>query len=80
MDPRYCIQLAFAIFLEVWIESGDGCLGDYVFCVAGSEPETAKANAYTALSNVLDGNQFHTLKVGPLGMHSIQKFGATTAC
>jgi hypothetical protein len=79
MDPRYCVQLAFAIFLEVWIESGDGCLGDYVFCEAGSEPETAKANAYTALYNVLDGNEFHKLKAGPLGTHSIRKYGATTA-
>jgi hypothetical protein len=45
-------------FFEVWIESGEGHMGHYVFCEAGSEPETAKSNAYNALFNVLDSNEF----------------------
>jgi hypothetical protein len=77
MDPRYCILLAFGIFLEFWIASGRGHLGDYVFVEAGGNPEAAKANAYNALFNVLGCNEFHKLKVGPLGTHSIRKYGST---
>jgi hypothetical protein len=71
IDPRYCILLAFGIFLEVWIESGEGHLGDYGFVEARGDPEAAKVNAYNALFNVLGCNEFHKLKVGPLGTHLI---------
>jgi hypothetical protein len=30
------------IFLEVWIESGEGGLGNYVFCLAEGEPEAVE--------------------------------------
>jgi hypothetical protein len=77
MDPRYCILLTFGI-LEFWIVSRRGHLGgDYVFVEAGGNPEAAKVNAYNALFNVLGCNEFHKLKVGPLGTHSIQKYGST---
>jgi hypothetical protein len=85
MNPRYCILLALGIFLEVWIESGEGVLGDYLFCVAEGDPEdvkkqieAAKSNAYSALFRTLRGNEFHKLKEGPLGTHSIRKYASTT--
>jgi hypothetical protein len=85
VNPRYCILLALGIFLEVWIESGEGVLDNYIFCVAEGDPkevkkqiEAAKSNAYSALFHTLGCNEFHKLKEGPLGTHSIQKYTSTT--
>jgi hypothetical protein len=78
MDPHYCILLAFAIFLELWIGSGEGLLSRYVFGKAGNGAETTKDHAYQSFKcNVLDSNEFRCVARGPLGTHSNRKFGST---
>ena len=48
MNPIYCMLLAFSIFLEVYIGTGEGQIGEYVFCEAGCDPDTVKDHASSA--------------------------------
>jgi hypothetical protein len=81
IDPNYCILLAFAIFLKLWIGSGEGILSHYIFGKAGNDTEMTKNCTYESLkTNVLDNNKFWCVVLrGPLGTHSNQEFGSTWA-
>ena len=82
MDHRYCIHLALAICLEIWIAEGEGRMGDFVFVGPGTDdedrPKQLKDNAYRALYAIHTDNSFPLEnRSSKLGTHSIRKFAYT---
>jgi hypothetical protein len=84
MDPMYCVLLALAVFLEIFIESGRGGLTPYVFGFSDdySIPEggqKAKDFVQTVLANEIFNRPEFNTDNGPLGSHSNRKLAATHA-
>jgi len=79
MDERYCILLALALYLEVFIETGEGRLGDFLFCEAGCNQNAVKSNAQSVLKKDVIRNPAcrGASPKGKLGSHSNRKFGTT---
>lgn len=79
MDPNYCLLLALALYLEGWIELGEGQLAEYLFGSSGSTPKRTKKRCYSAVKKyVFDSREFVRAEVeGKLGMHSVKKYGTT---
>jgi len=79
-DHRYCVLLGLALYLELWIESGQGRHSNYVFAGPNETPLQAKRACYNAMKAAFKAPDF--LKVDELqkiGSHSIQKMSATCA-
>ena len=49
MDSVHCVLLGLAIYFEVYIATGEGCLGKCIFCQDGCSTNLVKANAQTVL-------------------------------
>jgi hypothetical protein len=80
MDPWFCVLLALAVCLEIFIESGRGALTPYVFGFSGDyrvpEGATAKSGVQDILrKEVFALPAFQTPSGGTLGSHSVRKFG-----
>ena len=79
MDRRFCVLLALGVFMEVYIATGEGRLGNFVFCEAGCNPDTVKGHAQQVLrEDALKSPEFaREIPEGKLGSHSNRKFGNT---
>ena len=86
MDPVYCVLLGHAIYFEVYIATGEGRLGEYVFCEAGCSPNSVKANAqslevgYFGQPSIPESNprrkSWFSLKSKSLGVHTLTLLAA----
>ena len=90
MDPKTCVYLSLASFLEKWLQYGDGNLSQWLFCEGSTTNESPTADqdkeanrgkqAYArALKRVIDSPAFTKADDERLGSHSIQKAAATKA-
>eukprot|EP00957_Ditylum_brightwellii_P012262 926392-Ditylum_brightwellii.AAC.1 len=82
MNHRYCILLALGSYLEEWVEMGDGCLSEFLFCGDGQDPMSLNSSCYDVLrKHIIDSREFCWVREdGCLGAHSFKKFGATHPC
>eukprot|EP00957_Ditylum_brightwellii_P184204 14030648-Ditylum_brightwellii.AAC.2 len=82
MDTHYCVLLALSVYLEEWIEEGDGQLMDYLFCYEWQTPEALNRSAYQSLKmKVIDSKEFICMRQdGCIGAHSFKKSGTTYPC
>ena len=94
MDPNYCVLLALAIWLEHWVERGEGAVSQWMFADGitnrtspvkdqKKEADRCKDGLYNALVQVFADERFTAMVTGPeagrLGVHSTKKYG-TTIC
>ena len=82
MDPDYCILVGLAIYLECWMEHGDGIQSKYMFSddTDDNAPRRTKDYVRSILKrDVFDSQQFEAARQGPLGTHSIRKYPTTHA-
>ena len=81
MDPDFCILLVLAIFLEHWIENGDGLHSKYVFTgdLDDGAPKRCKDHVRSVVASIYKSAAFQHARVGPLGTHSARKFPSTYA-
>jgi hypothetical protein len=78
MDRRYCILLALAVYLEVWIGSGQGMVGSLIFNTSEDDPVRSKKSVAEILRlEVFNNPNFVRMKPGPLGTHSLRKLPST---
>ena len=88
MDPKTCVYLSLASFLEKWLQYGDGNLSQWLFCEGSTTNESPTADqdkdvncgkqAYAqALKRVIDSPAFPKADDERLGSHSIWKAAAT---
>eukprot|EP00957_Ditylum_brightwellii_P009972 752559-Ditylum_brightwellii.AAC.1 len=82
IDPKYCILLVLASFLEKRISFGDGQLSEFLFGKVDQTPENLNNNSYGVLKkHVLDNEEFVWVVVmGNLGTDSFKKFGTAHPC
>ena len=80
-DPRYCILLALGIYLELWIESGQGLHSEYVFVGPNEMPAQVNGACSSAMRTyVFKAEDFVPADATrPLGTHSLRKLPATFA-
>ena len=94
MDPRSCVYLSLALWLEKWLAYGDGVTSQWLFC-KGSTTETSpypdqqkeanrgKITYSRALKRALESPSFERADGNrpgaKLGSHSIRKKAATMA-
>jgi hypothetical protein len=76
---RFCVLLALAIYMEIWIGSGVGVLNTFLFTTAGDNPQASAKTAGDHLKRVLRDPHFQQRLPGKLGMHSGRKCGKTFA-
>jgi hypothetical protein len=80
MDSLFCLLLALATYLELWIESGLGHTNDHVFGLEGDIPDNAKDCISGRLKkDIFDNPNFVKTKGGPVGICSLRKFPSTFA-
>jgi hypothetical protein len=80
MNRDYCVLLALALFLEIWIESGEGMLGTLVFNVSDDDPKKSKESVANILFNdTWKDPDFRKIQEGPIGTHSMRKLPYTHA-
>lgn len=90
-NPKYCAVLGLALFLEKWIRSGVGIVSQWLFADGSTDASDPvdeqnreafcfKKTYYNILKkHVIDNDAFvrdEDLQ-GPLGTHSIKKYGAS---
>jgi len=80
-DHRYCILLALGIYLELWIESGEGLHSEHVFCAPNERPKQVNSACSSALRTYVFKAEDFVLADNsqPIGMHSLRKLPATYA-
>jgi len=83
-NPKFCVLISLGIWLEYYLGSRENELTPYVFDVNGDfrVPEGGmKANDWvqTKLRDLYNGNEFVPELDGPLGSHSIRKYGSRRA-
>ena len=81
-DHRYCILLGLALYLELWISSGEGLRSSYVFVGLNETPEQVNRACYSAMRTYAfeaDNFQRSGHDAGPIGTHSLRKLPATHA-
>ena len=44
MDPKVCVYLSLALFLEKWLQYGDGNLSQWLFCEGSTTNESPTAD------------------------------------
>ena len=90
MDPRTCVYLSLAVYLENWLQHGNGCLSQWLFIdgsTSSSSPhkeQDKEANrgksAYArALKKAIEDPHFERDDDAKLGSHSIRKSACTKA-
>jgi hypothetical protein len=79
MQREYCILLALATFLEVWIGGGNGMLGTLLFNIVDDDPIKSKKRVADKMAEVYKHEDFERVKEGPVGTHSVRKMPATQA-
>jgi hypothetical protein len=79
MRREYCILLALAMYLEVWIGSGNGMLGTLLFNIVEDDPKKSKKRVADIMAEVYKHRDFERIKEGPVGTHSVRKLPATHA-
>eukprot|EP00957_Ditylum_brightwellii_P193720 14751870-Ditylum_brightwellii.AAC.1 len=52
----YCILLAVGSFLEDWVEMGNGCLTEFLFCGDGQDPMSLNSSCYDILKKHIIDN------------------------
>jgi hypothetical protein len=78
MDPHYCILLTLAIYLEMWLGSGDALLNPFMFGDYGVDPKTTKTWVRKVINDkVFDTDDFRRAQVGKIGTHSVRKYSST---
>ena len=88
MDPRTCVYLSLALFLEDDIQYCDGALSQWLFCSGSTtsttpidqqdkEANNGKARYFRRLKTAMDSPAFVPVDDGKLGSHSIRKSAAT---
>lgn len=81
-DSRYCILLGLGLYLELFIERGDGLLATHVFVEPGDTPKRVKTACYNAIKTYVFDNP-HFVRAngvpGLLGTHSLRKLPTTHA-
>jgi hypothetical protein len=75
-NPIYCILLALAIYLEVWMAAGQA-LGTQFLSDHAASPKTNKNYISDQYKACWEDPHFVRLVAGPLGSHSYRKFPAT---
>ena len=89
MDHEMCCYLSLAIWLEKWIQFGDGWLSQWLFCDGSTTSDSPTIdqdrealngkNSYTrAIKRALENPAFRKESPGKLGSHSIRKLAVTT--
>ena len=61
MDPDYCILMALAVYLEYWMEHGDGIHSKYLFCddINDDAPKQTKDSMHSTVKrDVYDNPDF----------------------
>ena len=87
-DPEMCVYLNLAIFLEKWIQYGDGAMSQWLFCEGNTtdaspfkdqdyEAILGKRAFARAVRNAVDHASFERDYDGLLGTHSIRKSSVT---
>jgi hypothetical protein len=82
MDTDFCVLMALAIYLEHWIEHGDGLQSRFLFSddIDDGAPKRVKDNIQETLRrDVFGSNAFVRVRPGLLGTHSLRKFASTFA-
>jgi hypothetical protein len=80
MDPLFCVLIALAIHLELWMESGLGYTNDNIFGLESDIPVDAKKRISGRLkSDIFENPNFIKTKPGPVGIYSLRKFPSTFA-
>jgi hypothetical protein len=80
MDPLFCLLIAIAIHLELWMESGLGYTNDHIFGLEGDIPDNAKDRISKRLkADIFQNPNFVKTKGGPVGIYSLRKFPSTFA-
>ena len=82
MEKDFCILVALAIYLEAWIETGDGLHCRFLFTgdIDDGAPKRLRDNVRTIIkNNVFDSPDFERAEAGPLGTHSQRKYPSTYA-
>ena len=82
MDPRYCVLIGMATWLEYALETGE--LHTFAFEIDGMKaPKNIKDRASRFLNKIIKSQDFMAIIeefiIGPLGSHSIRKFATTFA-
>ena len=88
MDPTTCVYLNLALWLEEWLEFGNGDLSPWLFIEGRTnqtsptsemdrEADLGKARYSRALKSAIDNRAFHQAADEKLGSHSIRKAAAT---
>jgi len=81
MDPDFCVLLGLGVYMENWMEHGNGINSRFLFSedVDDATPNRIKNNIQTIIREAVNSPDFHRAKPGPLGTHSNQKFPSTFA-
>ena len=63
MDTNFCILLALSIYLEAWMEHGNGVHSHFMFSDAMDDgmPTRVKDNVHGILKNVFGSNEFQAV-------------------
>ena len=88
MEPRTCVHLGLALWLEEWLEFGAGNQAQWLFIEAKTmmnsaadlqdkEAEAGKAKCQRKLKALVDSPCFESEDDKRLGTHSIRKSAAT---
>lgn len=89
MNPKYCVELGLALFLEKWIGDGEGAISQWLFANGTTtrsdevtDQDKEAASLKTAYSRyvtkaVLESPSFVKDGPGQLGTHSIRKIAVT---
>jgi hypothetical protein len=71
MQREYCILLALAMYLEVWIGSGNGMLGTLLFNIVEDGPIKSKKRVADIMVEVYKHRNFERIKEGLVGTHTV---------
>jgi hypothetical protein len=79
MKIEYCILLALAMFLEVWIGGRNGMAGTLLFNIIEDNPIKSKKRLADIMAEAYKHEGFERVKEGPVNTHSVRKLPATQA-
>lgn len=88
LDTKTCVYLSLAIWLEKWIQDGDGAQSQWLFCEgrttenSPTKQQDKEASTWTkfykaAIKKALENDAFQKQTNGNVGLNSIQKLALT---
>lgn len=81
MNPDFCVLVALGVYMEAWMETGNGVQSRYLFSeeIDDNAPTRAKNLMQKIYKEATTNPNFRALKPGLLGTHSNRKFPSTFA-